>query len=47
MIRKRELSPVEVMKAHLDLIEALDLKINFIVTIANTLLKLQSQQKML
>jgi aspartyl-tRNA(Asn)/glutamyl-tRNA(Gln) amidotransferase subunit A len=35
LIRTREVSPVEVMKAHLDRIEAVNPKVNAIVTIAN------------
>src|SRR6201996_6259001 len=35
LIRTREVSPVEVMKAHLDRIEAVDPKVNAIVTIAD------------
>jgi hypothetical protein len=34
LIRTREVSPVEVMKAHLERIEAVNLKVNAIVTIA-------------
>lgn len=34
LIRNREISPVEVMKAHLDRIEALNPKVNAIVTVA-------------
>ncbi|SEM70817.1 aspartyl-tRNA(Asn)/glutamyl-tRNA(Gln) amidotransferase subunit A [Bosea lupini] len=34
LVRNRELSPVEIVKAHLDRIEAVDPKINAIVTIA-------------
>lgn len=40
MIRSRELSPVEVVKAHLDRIEALNPDINAIVTIADNALEL-------
>jgi aspartyl-tRNA(Asn)/glutamyl-tRNA(Gln) amidotransferase subunit A len=39
LIRNREVSPVEVMKAHLDRIEAVNPKINAIVTIAGTALE--------
>jgi aspartyl-tRNA(Asn)/glutamyl-tRNA(Gln) amidotransferase subunit A len=39
LIRTREVSPVEVMKAHLDRIEALNPKVNAIVTIAEDALK--------
>src|SRR6201999_1309536 len=35
LIRTREVSPVEVMKAHLDRIEAVNPKVNAIVTIAD------------
>jgi aspartyl-tRNA(Asn)/glutamyl-tRNA(Gln) amidotransferase subunit A len=35
LIRTRELSPVEIMQAHLDRIEAVDAKINAIVTVAD------------
>jgi aspartyl-tRNA(Asn)/glutamyl-tRNA(Gln) amidotransferase subunit A len=35
LIRDRELSPVEIMQAHLDRIEAVDAKINAIVTVAD------------
>jgi aspartyl-tRNA(Asn)/glutamyl-tRNA(Gln) amidotransferase subunit A len=40
LIRTREVSPVEVMKAHLDRIEAVNPKINAIVTIADEALEL-------
>ncbi len=40
MIRNREISPVEVVKAHLDRIEALNPEINAIVTIADNALKI-------
>ena len=39
LIRTREISPVEVVKAHLDRIEAMNLKINAIVTIADNALE--------
>jgi aspartyl-tRNA(Asn)/glutamyl-tRNA(Gln) amidotransferase subunit A len=39
LIRNREVSPVEVMKAHLDRIEAVNPKINAIVTIADKALE--------
>ncbi|WP_213803469.1 amidase [Granulicella sp. dw_53] len=39
LIRTREVSPVEVMKAHLDRIEALNPKVNAVVTIANDALE--------
>ena len=39
LIRTREVSPVEVMKAHLDRIEAVNPKVNAIVTIAENALK--------
>jgi len=39
LIRTREVSPVEVMKAHLDRIEAVNPKVNAIVTIADGALK--------
>ncbi len=39
LIRTREVSPVEVMKAHLDRIEAVNPKVNAIVTIAEEALK--------
>src|SRR6201985_2520316 len=39
LIRTREVSPVEVMKAHLDRIEAVNPKVNAIVTIADAALK--------
>jgi aspartyl-tRNA(Asn)/glutamyl-tRNA(Gln) amidotransferase subunit A len=39
LIRTREVSPVEVMKAHLDRIEALNPKVNAIVTIADDVLE--------
>lgn len=39
LIRTRELSPVEVMQAHLDRIESVDPKINAIVTVADGALK--------
>src|SRR4051812_47599601 len=39
MIRARELSPVEVVQAHLDRIEAVDPKVNAIVTVADGVLK--------
>src|SRR6201995_374719 len=39
LIRAREASPVEVMKAHLDRIEALNPKVNAIVTIAEDAMK--------
>ncbi|QEE30552.1 amidase [Terriglobus albidus] len=39
LIRTREVSPVEVMKAHLDRIEAVNPKVNAIVTIADDALK--------
>src|ERR1700729_249260 len=39
LIRTREVSPVEVMKAHLDRIEAVNPKVNAIVTIAEDALK--------
>ena len=39
LIRTREVSPVEVMKAHLDRIEAVNPKVNAIVTIADNALK--------
>src|SRR5580698_4604011 len=39
LIRTREISPVEVMKAHLDRIEAVNPKVNAIVTIAEDALK--------
>ena len=35
LIRTREVSPVEVMKAHLDRIEAVNPKVNAIVAIAD------------
>ena len=35
LIRKREVSPVEVMKAHLDRIEVVNPRVNAIVTIAD------------
>ncbi|WP_263410826.1 amidase [Terriglobus tenax] len=40
LIRTREVSPVEVIKAHLDRIEAVNPKVNAIVTIAEDALKL-------
>jgi aspartyl-tRNA(Asn)/glutamyl-tRNA(Gln) amidotransferase subunit A len=43
LIRTREVSPVEVMKAHLDRIEAVNPKVNAVVTISND--ALQSAQK--
>ena len=39
LIRTREVSPVEVMQAHLDRIEAVNPKVNAIVTIADDVLK--------
>ena len=39
LIRTREVSPVEVMKAHLDRIEAVNPKVNAIVTIADDVLE--------
>src|SRR6201985_2174248 len=39
LIRNKEVSPVEVMQAHLDRIEAFDSKINAIVTVADGALK--------
>ncbi|MFC0577084.1 amidase [Paraburkholderia solisilvae] len=39
LIRKREISPVEVMQAHLDRIEAVNPKVNAIVTVADDALK--------
>jgi aspartyl-tRNA(Asn)/glutamyl-tRNA(Gln) amidotransferase subunit A len=39
LIRTREVSPVEVMQAHLDRIEAINPKVNAIVTIADDVLK--------
>ena len=39
LIRSREVSPVEVVKAHLDRIEAVDPKINSIVTVADSALE--------
>lgn len=39
LIRKREISPVEVMQAHLDRIEAIDPKVNAIVTVADDAMK--------
>ena len=39
LIRTREVSPVEVMKAHLDRIEAVNSKVNAIVTIADDALE--------
>ncbi|MGO4213431.1 amidase, partial [Terriglobus sp. YAF25] len=39
LIRTREVSPVEIMKAHLDRIEAVNPKVNAIVTIADDALK--------
>jgi aspartyl-tRNA(Asn)/glutamyl-tRNA(Gln) amidotransferase subunit A len=39
LIRTREVSPVEVMKAHLDRIEAINPKVNAIVTIAEDALE--------
>ncbi|HEV8726310.1 MAG TPA: amidase [Candidatus Binatia bacterium] len=39
LIRNREISPVEVMQAHLDRIEAVNPKINAIVTVADDALK--------
>jgi len=36
LIRNREISPVEVVKAHLDRIEAVDPQVNAIVTVADT-----------
>src|ERR1700743_3132058 len=39
LIRTREVSPVEVMKAHLDRIEAVNPKVNAIVTIAEDALE--------
>ena len=38
LIRTREVSPVEVMKAHLDRIEAVNPRVNAIVTIADSAL---------
>ena len=38
LIRTREVSPIEVMKAHLDRIEAVNPKVNAIVTIADSAL---------
>ncbi|KAA2242632.1 amidase [Chitinophaga agrisoli] len=38
LIRNREISPVEVVKAHLDRIEAVNAKVNAIVTISDTAL---------
>lgn len=35
MIRNKEISPIEVIKAHLNRIEAVDQEINAIVTIAD------------
>jgi len=35
LIRAREVSPVEVMKAHLDRIEAVNSKVNAVVTISD------------
>jgi len=43
LIRTREISPVEVMRAHLDRIEAVNPKLNAIVTIANDALKSAKQ----
>ncbi|MFM0524336.1 amidase [Paraburkholderia strydomiana] len=39
LIRKREISPVEVMQAHLHRIEAIDPKVNAIVTVADDVMK--------
>ena len=39
LIRTREVSPVEVMKAHLDRIEAVNPRMNAIVTVAEDALK--------
>jgi aspartyl-tRNA(Asn)/glutamyl-tRNA(Gln) amidotransferase subunit A len=39
LIRTREVSPVEVMKAHLDRIEAVNPKVNAIVTIVEDALE--------
>jgi Asp-tRNA(Asn)/Glu-tRNA(Gln) amidotransferase A subunit family amidase len=39
LIRKREISPVEVMQAHLDRIEAIDPKVNAVVTVADDAMK--------
>lgn len=39
LIRRREISPVEVVKAHLDRIEAVNPRVNAIVTVADTALK--------
>ncbi|MBS1659956.1 MAG: amidase [Bacteroidetes bacterium] len=39
LIRNREISPVEVVKAHLDRIEAVDPQVNAIVTVADTAMK--------
>jgi len=38
-VRSRELSPVEIMKAHLDRVQALDSKLNAIVTTADNALE--------
>ncbi len=35
LIRTKQISPVEVAQAHLDRIEAVDLKVNAIVTVAD------------
>ena len=39
LIRRREISPVEVVKAHLDRIDAVDPQVNAIVTVADTAVK--------
>ena len=39
LIRVREVSPVEVMKAHLDRIEAVNSKVNAVVTISDEALQ--------
>ena len=43
LIRAREVSPVEVMKAHLDRIEAVNPKVNAIVTISDEALQVRKE----
>ena len=45
LIRTREVSPVEVMKAHLDRIEAVNSKVNAIVTIADDALRVRQDSR--